>query len=79
MRVQDGVSYGDMFLGVVMGILIGWGVTYLWQELGPLINPLLPDYVCQKGIAFQATEYGSNIYLKTGQACIDTTFGGEMK
>jgi len=79
MRVQDGVSYGDMFLGVVMGILIGWGVTYLWQELEPLINPLLPDYVCQKGIAFQATEYGSNIYLKTGQACIDTTFGEEMK
>jgi len=44
-----------------------------------LINPLPPDYICQKGIAFQATEYGSSIYLKTGQACVDTTFGGEMK
>ena len=79
MKVIDGVSYGVMFMGVVMGILIGWGVAYLWQELEPLINPLPPEYICQKGIAFQATEYGSNIYLKTEQDCVDTTFGSKMK
>jgi len=56
MKIIDGRSYVDLWLGIVLGVLVGWGVTYLWQELEPLINPLPPDYVCQKGIAFQATE-----------------------
>jgi len=79
MKIIDGRSYVDLWLGIVLGVLVGWGVTYLWKELEPLINPMPLEYVCQKGIAYQSTEYGSNIYLKTGQACIDTTFGEEMK
>jgi hypothetical protein len=72
LKIQDGVSYVDLWLGIIIGVMIGLGGMYLWDELEPLINPMPPNYVCQKGIAYQETEIGSAIYLKTGQACIDT-------
>lgn len=78
-KVTEGVSYADLFLGLIVGAFVGWGGLHLYQELEGLINPTPPSWVCKKGIAYQETEYGSGIYLKTGQHCVDERFGEEFK
>jgi len=36
LRIQDGVSYGDLWLGIIIGVMFGLGGMYLWHELEPL-------------------------------------------
>jgi len=79
LRIQSGVSYGDLWLGIIIGVMIGWGITYLYEEIEPLINPLTPEFICQKGKTYQATVYGGNVYTKVDTECIDTTFLEEVE
>jgi hypothetical protein len=37
------------------------------------------EIVCKKGIAYEAVDYGSTVFLKTKAECIETAFGEEMK
>jgi len=78
-RVQDGISHFDLWFGICIGLVLGYGGLKAYQELQDFIYPLTKEVVCKKGIAYEAVDYGSNIYLKTKQECIDTTFGEEMK
>jgi hypothetical protein len=59
-------------IDVLLGILIGVVSVWSYYAIEPYINPLPNDYVCQGGMAFESVDYGSNIYLKTKQECIDT-------
>jgi hypothetical protein len=61
-------------IDVLLGILIGVVSVWSYYAIEPYINPLPKEFICAEGgKAFEAVEYGSNIYLKTKQECIDTT------
>ena len=66
-------------IDVLLGILIGVVSVWSYYAIEPYIDPLPKEFICQNGKAFEAVEYGSNIYLKTKQECIDTTFIMEDK
>jgi len=61
----------DVFLGILIGAICVWS----YYAIEPYIDPPPKEFICQKGKAFEAVEYGSNIYLKTKQECIDTRSG----
>jgi len=73
------MSKAHLYVGVIIGLLIGILGTILYDRIEDLIYDIPNQMLCRKGIAYEAVEYGSNIYLKTGQHCVDTTFGEEMK
>lgn len=76
---EKGMNRFDLMVGVILGVMIGWGITYLYEEIEPLINPLTPEFICQKGKTYQATSYGGNVYTNVDTECIDTTFLEEIE
>jgi hypothetical protein len=76
---KQAVSKVDFFLGIVFGITVGFTALFIWTAIEPLLYPYPQDIVCQNGRAFVATDYGSEVYLKTTDECIDTriTEGGK--
>jgi hypothetical protein len=73
------VAKTDFFLGLAFGITVGFTALFIWTTVEPLLYPYPQDVVCQNGKTFVATDYGSEVYLKTTDECIDTriTEGGK--
>jgi|TARA_R110002124_G_scaffold89750_1_gene229406 hypothetical protein len=58
--------------GLFIGSLVGMGLLHIFETYQSNTTPT--EVVCQKGMAYEQTGYGSGVYLKTETECIDTTF-----
>jgi len=73
------IGYADLCLGIVIGTAIGYCGVHAYEAYDDLVNPVAREIVCKKGIAYEAVDYGSTVFLKTKAECIETAFGEEMK
>jgi len=74
---KDAIAKGDFFFGILFGIILTLSSVFIYNLVEPMFYPR--EVVCQNGKAFVATEWGSSVYLKTTDECLDTriTEGGK--